>query len=52
LFYAFFYIIVSLAYSIKFAIKEKDIKYFFITVPLYIITHFCYGIGFLYGVLK
>jgi len=51
LFYAFFYIIVSLAYSIKFTIKEKNPRYLFIILPLYIITHFCYGIGFLCGVL-
>ncbi|RLF97834.1 hypothetical protein DRN58_08070, partial [Thermococci archaeon] len=52
LFYALSYIIISLVYSIKFTIKEKNPRYLFITVPLYIITHFCYGIGFLYGVLK
>ena len=52
LFYALSYIIISLTYSIKSTIKEKNPRYLFITVPLYIITHFCYGIGFLYGVLK
>ncbi|HEC91979.1 MAG TPA: glycosyltransferase family 2 protein [Candidatus Atribacteria bacterium] len=52
LFYAFFYIIVSLAYSIKFTVKEKNPRYLFIILPLYITTHFCYGIGFLCGALK
>jgi len=52
LIYALFYIMVSLAYSIKFTIKEKNLRYLFIILPLYITTHFCYGIGFLYGVFK
>ena len=50
--YAVFYILVSVAYSVTVIVKEKDTRYLFIILPLYVITHFCYGTGFLCGVFK
>jgi glycosyltransferase involved in cell wall biosynthesis len=50
--YALFYILVSGVYAAIASAKENDIRYLFIIPPIYLITHFCYGAGFLYGVFK
>jgi len=46
------YLIVNLFFSIKISLKEKDFKYLFLMPPAFIIRHFGYGLGSLWGLLK
>ena len=46
------YIFVSLYFSFKIAIKEKDLRLFFVMPIVFFVRHFGYGIGSLWGIVK
>ena len=46
------YIFVSLYFSFKIALKEKDLRLFFVLPIVFFVRHFGYGIGSLWGIVK
>jgi hypothetical protein len=46
------YILVSLYFSFKIVLKEKDFKLFFVLPIVFFVRHFAYGIGSLWGLIK
>ena len=47
-----FYLIVLLIGSLYLSIKDRSIKYFIISTPIYTIEHFSIGLGLLIGIFK
>lgn len=47
-----FYLIVNLSFSLQFAVKERNIKYFLAAPLIFAGLHFNYGLGSLIGLIK
>lgn len=46
------YILVNLFFSFRIALKEKDLRYFFVLPIAFITRHFGYGLGSIWGLVK
>ena len=46
------YVLVTVASSMDLARKERDLRYLLLTPLIFGVTHFFYGVGSIYGVLK